>query len=81
MNGYFNERYMLHFDFHFGSHVRTFVELATIETRTACDLAQNFGVHLRDSVRVSAPKVSDFLLPVPPYGEGLVDPQLNKIDA
>ena len=27
MNGYFNERYMLYFDFHFGNHVRTFVEL------------------------------------------------------
>ena len=27
MNGYLNERYMLYFDFHFGSHVRTFVEL------------------------------------------------------
>jgi Alginate export len=27
MNGYLNERYMLHFDFHFGNHVRTFVEL------------------------------------------------------
>jgi hypothetical protein len=27
MNGYFNERYMLHFDLHYGNHVRTFVEL------------------------------------------------------
>ena len=27
MNGYFNERYMLYFDFHLGNHVRTFVEL------------------------------------------------------
>src|SRR6201981_2057174 len=27
MNGYFNERYMLHFDLHYGEHVRTFVEL------------------------------------------------------
>jgi hypothetical protein len=27
MNGYLNERYMLYFDFHFGSHVRPFVEL------------------------------------------------------
>src|SRR5580658_2731154 len=27
MNGYFNQRYMLHFDAHFGKHVRTFVEL------------------------------------------------------
>ncbi len=27
MNGYFNERYMLHFDVHYGKHVRTFVEL------------------------------------------------------
>ena len=27
MNGYLNERYMLLFDFHFGNHVRTFVEL------------------------------------------------------
>jgi Alginate export len=27
MNGYFNQRYMLHFDAHFGEHVRTFVEL------------------------------------------------------
>ena len=27
MNGYFNERYMLHFDLHYGKHVRTFVEL------------------------------------------------------
>ncbi len=26
MNGYFNERYMLHFDVHYGKHVRTFVE-------------------------------------------------------
>jgi hypothetical protein len=26
-NGYFNERYMLHFDLHYGQHVRTFVEL------------------------------------------------------
>ena len=27
MNGYFNERYMLYFDVHYGSHVRSFVEL------------------------------------------------------
>jgi hypothetical protein len=27
MNGYLNERYMPYFDLHFGSHVRTFVEL------------------------------------------------------
>src|SRR5215471_17078463 len=27
MNGYFNERYMLLFDLHYGEHVRTFVEL------------------------------------------------------
>jgi hypothetical protein len=27
MNGYFNERYMIHFDVHYGQHVRTFVEL------------------------------------------------------
>jgi hypothetical protein len=27
MNGYFNQRYMLHFDAHLGEHVRTFVEL------------------------------------------------------
>jgi len=27
MNGYFNERYMLYCDVHYGSHVRTFVEL------------------------------------------------------
>jgi hypothetical protein len=27
MNGYFNERYMVHFDVHYGNHVRTFVEL------------------------------------------------------
>ena len=27
MNGYLNQRYMLDFDFHFGNHVRTFVEL------------------------------------------------------
>jgi len=26
-NGYFNERYMLYFDVHYGEHVRTFVEL------------------------------------------------------
>jgi hypothetical protein len=26
MNGYFNERYMLYFDVHYGKHVRTFVE-------------------------------------------------------
>src|ERR1700678_4678923 len=26
-NGYFNERYMVHFDVHYGKHVRTFVEL------------------------------------------------------
>jgi len=26
-NGYFNERYMLYFDLHYGEHVRTFVEL------------------------------------------------------
>jgi hypothetical protein len=27
MNGYFNERYMFHFDVHYGKHVRSFVEL------------------------------------------------------
>ncbi|SRR6266436_848342 len=27
MNGYFNERYMVHFDVHYGKHLRTFVEL------------------------------------------------------
>jgi hypothetical protein len=27
MNGYFNERYMIHFDAHYGPHVRTFVKL------------------------------------------------------
>src|ERR1700678_494519 len=27
MNGYFNERYMLHFDVHYGRHVRSFVQL------------------------------------------------------
>ncbi len=27
MNGYLNERYMVHFDVHYGKHVRTFVEL------------------------------------------------------
>ena len=27
MNGYFNERYMLYFDVHYGKHVRTFLEL------------------------------------------------------
>jgi hypothetical protein len=27
MNGYLNERYMLHFDLRYGKHVRTFVEL------------------------------------------------------
>src|SRR5580704_10853262 len=27
MNGYFNERYMLYFDLHYGKHVRTFIEL------------------------------------------------------
>src|SRR5215470_11231143 len=27
MNGYFNQRYMLYFDVHYGEHVRTFVEL------------------------------------------------------
>jgi hypothetical protein len=27
MNGYLNERYMLSFDLHYGSHVRTFFEL------------------------------------------------------
>ena len=27
MNGYFNERYMVHFDVHYGKHIRTFVEL------------------------------------------------------
>jgi len=27
MNGYFNERYMLYFDLHYGEHMRTFVEL------------------------------------------------------
>ena len=27
MNSYLNERYMLHFDIHYGGHVRTFVEL------------------------------------------------------
>jgi Alginate export len=26
-NGYFNERYMVHFDIHYGKYVRTFVEL------------------------------------------------------
>jgi hypothetical protein len=26
-NGYLNERYMLYFDFHYGRHVRTFIEL------------------------------------------------------
>ena len=26
-NGYFNERYMVHFDVHYGKHMRTFVEL------------------------------------------------------
>jgi Alginate export len=26
-NGYFNQRYMVHFDIHYGEHVRTFVEL------------------------------------------------------
>jgi hypothetical protein len=26
-NAYLNERYMVHFDFHYGKHVRTFVEL------------------------------------------------------
>src|SRR5580692_4998831 len=26
-NGYLNERYMLHFDLHYGRHLRTFVEL------------------------------------------------------
>jgi len=26
MNGYFNERYMLYFDVHYGRHVRSFVE-------------------------------------------------------
>jgi len=26
MNGYFNERYMLYFDVHYGKHVRSFVE-------------------------------------------------------
>jgi Alginate export len=25
-NGYFNQRYMLHFDIHYGQHVRTFIE-------------------------------------------------------
>jgi len=27
MNGYFNERYMVYFDVHYGNHVRSFVEL------------------------------------------------------
>ena len=27
MNGYFNQRYMLYFDVHYGKHVRSFVEL------------------------------------------------------
>jgi hypothetical protein len=27
MNGYFNERYMLYFDVHYGKHVRSYVEL------------------------------------------------------
>jgi|SRR5437773_12112220 len=27
MNGYLNERYVVHFDLHYGKHVRTFVEL------------------------------------------------------
>jgi hypothetical protein len=27
MNGYFNQRYMPYFDIHYGSHVRTFIEL------------------------------------------------------
>jgi len=27
MNAYFNERYMLHVDVHYGKHVRSFVEL------------------------------------------------------
>src|SRR5246500_4128183 len=27
MNGYLNERYMPYFDFHYGTHVRTFIEL------------------------------------------------------
>src|SRR5215467_6632941 len=27
MNGYFNKRYMFHFDVHYGKHVRSFVEL------------------------------------------------------
>jgi hypothetical protein len=27
MNGYFNQRYMVHFDVHYGQHVRTFIEL------------------------------------------------------
>ena len=27
MNGYFNQRYMFHFDVHYGNHVRSFVEL------------------------------------------------------
>lgn len=27
MNGYFNQRYMFHFDVHYGKHVRSFVEL------------------------------------------------------
>ena len=27
MNGYLNERYMLHFDVHYGRHIRSFVEL------------------------------------------------------
>src|ERR1700756_5694155 len=27
MNGYFNQRYMLYFDVHYGKHVRTFLEL------------------------------------------------------
>src|SRR5258708_36511613 len=27
MNGYFNQRYMLYFDVHYGKHVRSFMEL------------------------------------------------------
>src|SRR5882762_10085188 len=27
MNGYFNQRYMFYFDVHYGTHVRSFVEL------------------------------------------------------
>lgn len=40
-NGYFNERYMVHFDIHYGKYVRTFVELKSglnsSDWRTASD--------------------------------------------